>query len=116
MNRWTRGAAGAVLTIEVNWRSGFGWFTRVGCPGPPIITGDPNDMTHYTQADLAMAERHIAQGELHIVRQEELLTGLQARRHSTAAAEALLAMFNATLVEHRSHRDAIAVAIGTSRR
>lgn len=68
-------------------------------------------MTHYTRADLETADRHIAQGEQHIARQEELLTVLRARAESTDSAEALLAIFNSTLVEHRAHRAAIAEAL-----
>ena len=68
-------------------------------------------MTHYTHADLEMADRHIAEGEQHIVRQEELLTGLLARGQPIDAAEALLALFNSNLVEHRAHRNAIAEAL-----
>lgn len=68
-------------------------------------------MTHYTRADLETADRHIAQGEQHIVRQEELLTVLRARAQPTESAEALLAIFNSTLVEHRTHRAAIAEAL-----
>ena len=58
-----------------------------------------------------MAERHIAEGEQHIVRQEELLTRLRAKGLPTADAEKLLTIFNEAQVEHRKHRDAIAAAI-----
>jgi len=34
-------------------------------------------MTHYTLADLDMADRHIAEGEGHIARQEVLMMGLR---------------------------------------
>jgi hypothetical protein len=68
-------------------------------------------MTSYTQADLQAAERHIAQGEQHIVQQEELLTSLRLKGLPTARAEELLSLFNKTQVEHRSHRDAIAAAL-----
>jgi hypothetical protein len=68
-------------------------------------------MTSYTQADLDMAERHIAQGEQHIVEQEERLTALRTKGLPTAEAEKLLSLLNETQVEHRNHRDAIATAI-----
>ena len=68
-------------------------------------------MTHYTRADLEMADRHILQGEHHIVQQEELLTRLRAQGQATDSAEALLALFNSTLAEHRAHRGAIAEAL-----
>jgi hypothetical protein len=68
-------------------------------------------MTHYTAADLAMADRHIAEGEAHIVRQEELLTFLRLRGQPTGEAETLLRLFNETQVEHWVHRKAIARAL-----
>ena len=68
-------------------------------------------MTHYTSADLHMADRHIAQGEAHIARQEVLLTSLLLRGLPTAEAEKLLKLFNESQTEHRAHRVAIAAAI-----
>ena len=68
-------------------------------------------MTHYTLADLEMADRHIAEGQGHVVRQEVLLTGLRTRGEPAASAEALLAVFNATVIEYRVHRAAIAQAL-----
>lgn len=68
-------------------------------------------MTHYTAADLAMADRHIAEGEAHIIRQEELLTSLRRDGLPTGEAETLLRLFNETQVEHRVHRNAIASAL-----
>ena len=68
-------------------------------------------MTHYTRADLDMADRHIAQGERHIVQQEQLVTSLRLKQLPTAAAEAQLVTLNATLVQHRAHRAAIAEAL-----
>ena len=68
-------------------------------------------VTHYTQADVDMADRHIAEGEQHIVRQEELLSRLRMQSLPTSEAEKLLAIFNATMVEHRTHRVAIIEAL-----
>ena len=68
-------------------------------------------MTSYTQRDLKMVERHIAEGERHIVRQEELLTSLRIKGLPTAEAEKLLSLFYETQAEHRKHRDAISAAI-----
>lgn len=72
-------------------------------------------MTHYTSKDLDMADRHIAEGEQHITRQEILLTSLSVQGHSTADAEVLLKLLNESQTEHRTHRDAIAAAIEESR-
>ena len=69
------------------------------------------DMTHYTRADLDMADRHIAQGEGHILRQEALLTGMRSRGQSVDSAETLLALFNSTQISHITHRAAIARAL-----
>lgn len=68
-------------------------------------------MTHYTQADVEMADRHIAEGEQHILRQEELITRLRMQSLQTGEAEKLLAVFNSTMAEHRAHRAAIKEAL-----
>lgn len=68
-------------------------------------------MTHYTAADLAMADRHIAEGEAHIVEQEQRLTDLEMQGLPTKEAERLLTLLNETQVEHRNHREAIATAL-----
>jgi hypothetical protein len=62
----------------------------------------------YTQADLDMANRHIAEGENHIVDQERVVNRLVAVGVSTEAAESLLSEFNHTLKKHREHRDRVA--------
>lgn len=66
----------------------------------------------YTKADLDMANRHIAEAERHILRQEELLTGLRARHADTTLAEELLAEFQITLRNYRDDRDMIAAQLG----
>ncbi len=71
-------------------------------------------MTHYTLADLEMADRHIAHGEQHIARQEMLLTSLQLKGYQTKDAVALLKLLNEAQAEHRAHRDAIAAALDRS--
>ncbi len=65
----------------------------------------------YTQSDLDMANRHVAEGERHVAMQEELVSRLRLRNQSAAEAEALLALFNATLAQHRTHRDKIEAAV-----
>jgi hypothetical protein len=62
----------------------------------------------YTQADLDMADRHIAQGERHVVNQERIISELSAHDQSTELAEQLLEEFRETLRQHRLHRDRIA--------
>lgn len=73
-------------------------------------------MTQYTAADLAMADRHIAEGEAQIVKQEQILTTLCSKGLPTMDAEPLLRLFNECQVEHRTHREAIAQAIGEAAR
>ena len=68
----------------------------------------------YTQADLDMANRHIAETERHIVRQEEIITDLGAKGADKNLAEELLAEFQATLRMHRGDRDLIARELGQS--
>ncbi len=68
-------------------------------------------MTHYTAADLAMADRHIQEGEVHILEQEKRLTALEVQGLPTEEAGSLLRLLNETQVEHRNHREAIARAL-----
>ena len=68
-------------------------------------------MTHYTQADVDMADRHIAEGEQHIARQEELLSRLRMQCLPTEVAEKLLAILNSTMIGHLTHRTAIIEAL-----
>lgn len=62
----------------------------------------------YTEADLDMAERHIAQAEEHVIKQERIVGQLRAHGHSTEMADLLLEEFTQTLQQHREHRDRIA--------
>jgi hypothetical protein len=70
-------------------------------------------MTQYTQDDVEMADRQIAEAECHIVQQEALITHLRMQDHSTQDADEMLKVFNSTLVEHRNHRAAIIEALET---
>ena len=56
----------------------------------------------YTAADLRMVDKHIAQGERHVVQQEELISRLLSRGLPTDQAEDLLAAFesNRRRIEH----------------
>ncbi|MBB4570937.1 hypothetical protein [Rhizobium leucaenae] len=65
----------------------------------------------YTQTDLDMAERHIAEGEQHISDQEMIITKLRIRHLDTEVAEEVLAAFNEMLQVHRHHRDVIAAGL-----
>ena len=66
----------------------------------------------FTPADLLMAERHIAEGEEHILSQEQIITTLCLNGADTDFAEKLLAEFQATLRTHREDRDRIAAELG----
>lgn len=59
----------------------------------------------YSLAEFRMVEDHVAQGERHVIRQEEIIAWLKSHGHSTEAAEELLASFRDTLSQHRAHRD-----------
>ena len=59
----------------------------------------------FSPADLKMVDDHIAQGERHVTRQEELIARLKSGGHSTEMAEQLLMEFRSTLVQHRAHRE-----------
>lgn len=68
-------------------------------------------MTQYTRADLALADRHIAEGGQRIARQEILLASLYLNGSPTTEAEKLLRLLNEAQVGHSKHRDAIAAAL-----
>ena len=70
----------------------------------------------YTQSDLDMADRHVAQGERHIVEQRERIEKLADHGHPTEEAEHLLAMFEDLLRQHVAHREQIAKDVLGARR
>lgn len=61
----------------------------------------------YSQADLEMAERHVAQGERHIREQVERIEWLRSAGLPIEEAEELLQLLHATLAQHARHRDLI---------
>lgn len=69
------------------------------CPSAVLRTA-----VAYTAADLQMIDDHIAQGERHVIHQEELITRLRSHGLPTAAAEDLLADFRSLLQQHWAHR------------
>jgi hypothetical protein len=66
----------------------------------------------YSAADLQMIDDHIAQGERHVVRQEELITRLRSHGLPTDAAEQLLVDFRLLLQQHWEHRALVAKDLG----
>jgi hypothetical protein len=66
----------------------------------------------YTAADIRMVDDHIAQGERHIVRQEEIISRLKSHGLPTDTAEDLLEEFRATLCQHREHRALMIISLG----
>lgn len=69
----------------------------------------------YTAADVEMVERHIVQGERHIVRQQSLIDRLRALGLPTSEAETLLGEFRDTLEQHWEHRSAMLVDMNSRR-
>ena len=63
---------------------------------------------------LAMAERHIASGNLIVTRQRQLTAKLEADGHDTRAALAQLARFEDLLAEHLAHRDKLLDELNSS--
>jgi hypothetical protein len=60
---------------------------------------------------LARAERHVAQGEQHILRQRELIDALQRKGDDTSLAEDLLRRFEETQRMHIADRDRLRSAL-----
>ena len=54
---------------------------------------------------LALAERHVSEGETHVARQRELVAKLERGDHETGLARALLQKFEELLAIHKVDRD-----------
>jgi len=65
------------------------------------------------KANLAQVEEHIHRGEMHIIRQREIVEETQRLGvdHSTSAA--LLETFELLLCQHRAHREILLRAIAS---
>lgn len=61
----------------------------------------------YIPADLETAERHVTQGQRHVVEQEELVSRLLLKGLPTEAADELLSTYRSLLEQHQEHRDLI---------
>ena len=66
----------------------------------------------YTQDDLAMARRHVAEGEERVLRQRQLVGRLEERGEPTGAGLDLLEEFEATLEQMRVHLAVMEEEIG----
>jgi hemerythrin len=71
-------------------------------PEPPPLT---------SQASLAMAERHVKEGILHVCRQKEIIERLEEIGGDVDMARSLLDQFEAVLAEHIIHRDRIRASV-----
>jgi hypothetical protein len=56
---------------------------------------------------LAIAEKAVALGECHILREEQMIAELDRHGHDTSEALALLAAYRRTQAEHLAHRSLI---------
>jgi hypothetical protein len=54
---------------------------------------------------LALAERHVSEGEIHVTRQRELVAKMERGGHETGLARALLLKFGELLAIHKADRD-----------
>jgi hypothetical protein len=63
------------------------------------------------ETELEMTQRHVADGERHIALQREIIARLQGLGGDTGIAEQLLEEFEATLRDHRAHRDRLEAAL-----
>jgi hypothetical protein len=67
------------------------------------------------QEELALADRHIAEGEARILRQRTLVAELEVDGHDTSLAEALLGTMEQSLVVLHAHRRLILAEIAGRR-
>ena len=63
------------------------------------------------ETELEMTRRHVAAGERHVALQREIIARLQRLGSDAALAEQLLEEFEATLRDHRAHRDRLEAAL-----
>ncbi|AVA23796.1 hypothetical protein NXC24_PA00150 (plasmid) [Rhizobium sp. NXC24] len=62
----------------------------------------------FTEADLDVVNRHIAESEEQVSRQERKVTLLRMQHLDTELAESVLRVFYETLLIHNANRDMIA--------
>lgn len=55
------------------------------------------------ETELELAERNVREGEANVVRQREIVAVLRRGGYTGSRPERLLAVFEATLAEHRKH-------------
>lgn len=56
-----------------------------------------------SESQLQMAERHVREGEQHVVNQQDIIAHLREHGHSTELAERLLRNLQDLLTMHRQH-------------
>jgi len=67
----------------------------------------------FLEEHLAMAERHVAEGEVHLLRQRQLVSDLRRSGHDTTESEKFLAQLEAMQVMHLEHRDRLRLELGS---
>ena len=60
-------------------------------------------MTRREETDIEMVQRHVCEGEEHIVRQRELVAKLPPDSDLAESAQQLLTVFEENLKSHRKH-------------
>jgi hypothetical protein len=71
---------------------------------------------HSEVGHLALAERHVAEGEQHLARQRKLVAELQRDGHDTALAIELLHEFERTQASHIAERDRLRAELSIPKR
>jgi hypothetical protein len=70
------------------------------------------DRQLWQEEHLALAERHVAEGEHRVARQRELVAELERAEHDVADARGLLSQFEELLAMHVEHRDRLRSELG----
>lgn len=60
-------------------------------------------MTHRGETDIEMVQRHVREGEEHVVRQREIVASLPPNSDLAVTAHQLLTLFEEGLEQHRDH-------------
>jgi len=68
---------------------------------------------HLLEENLAMVEGHVAEGEVHLLRQRQLISDLRRDGHDTTQSELLLASFEAAQASHFAHRDRLRLELNS---
>ena len=67
----------------------------------------------FLEENLAVVEGHVAEGEVHLLHQRQLVSDLRRGGHDATQALGLLAAFEAAQASHFAHRDRLRLELSS---